>query len=399
MNTITEPGGTAGGSMHDKRLALEILGPYRGASGHDRHTRALVKEMWRMGVEMRLHQLHGWSPDLPPELRDPFFDRFSQPVEGGAVLHFAMPIQTAPWPGKPNLNYTMFEADRIPASWAAARGHDCVIVPCESSRQAWINTGVPAHELRICPLGVDADYFATPSDPLPLMTASGRRLDSFAFRFLNIAEVCPRKNHLGLLRTWLQATRSSDDAVLVVKAGLWNQHLEARFYADLDQMMRKHNLTFESAAPVVFLTERFSEPILRSLLWSCTHYFSMSFGEGWDLVMMEAACAGLDLLAPAHTAYLDYLTPSEAHLIPAYSAPVHFEGSIRADDWIFFGGLNWWQPDEDAAVSLLRGILDGSVARKPSLRERISQEYRWETAARTLVAIISEVSESARTVG
>ncbi len=377
----------------DAHPILDVVGPHRGTSGYDRHTRAFVKAMWNMGVQTRLHQLHGWSPDLPADLRDPFFESLTQPVESDAVLHFAMPNHADPWPGKVNLNYTMFEADRIPASWAAAaKGHDCVILPCESSRQAWINSGVDAKKLRTCPLGVDTGYFATPSEPLPLAAADGRRLDSFAYRFLNIAEMRPRKNHLGLLRTWLRSTRPSDDAVLVVKAGVSRAEFDTRFRADLNRMMSRHNLSFDAAAPVIFLLEQLSDCNLRSLLWSCTHYLSLSFGEGWDLVMMEAASAGLDLVAPAHTAYLEYLTPEDAHLVPAHCVPAAFEGSIGTEDWTFFNGLNWWRPDEDAAVDLLRGILDGSAPRKRSPRARIARDYPWDAAARRLLAIISEVT-------
>jgi glycosyltransferase involved in cell wall biosynthesis len=269
-------------------------------------------------------------------------------------------------------------------------------VPCQSSREAWIHSGVEGGKLRTCPLGVDAAYFATPSQPLSLATASGRSLESFACRFLNIAQMRPRKNHLGLLRTWLRATRPNDNAVLVVKAGVSHAEFTTLFQPDLDRMMQEYRLSFAAAAPVIFVLESLSECQLRSLLWSCTHYVSMSFGEGWDLVMMEAACAGLDLIAPAHTAYLEYLTADDAHLVPARSVPARFEGRVGAEDWIFFGGLNWWQPDEDAAVEILRSIIDGAAPRKAAPGQRIAQTYTWDAAAATLLAIIVERLEATR---
>ncbi len=61
------------------------------------------------------------------------------------------------------------------------------------------------------------------------------------------------------------------------------------------------------AAPMVWWGERLDDAALPGMYAGATHYVSASFGEGWDHPMTEACAMGLGLVAPRHTAYLDYL--------------------------------------------------------------------------------------------
>src|ERR1043166_1546756 len=180
----------------------EVVGPFRGATGHDRHTREFVRHLVRQGLPVQLTPLEGWSAALPDGMRESELEALRAAIDAEVVLHFTMPTLTRPRAGKINVNYTMFEADRIPAEWAArAAGHARIVVPTASSRSAWIAGGVAEEKLRIVPLAVDGDFFAAPAQPLPIALPNGRPLASYAYRFLDVADLRPRKNHLGLLRT------------------------------------------------------------------------------------------------------------------------------------------------------------------------------------------------------
>ena len=127
------------------RAALVVRGPYRGAGGHDHHVREFVRHLARRGIRQQLVDVPEWgSAALPPECRDPWFDTLGRPVRARATLHFCMPHQVRPARGRLNVNYTMFEADRIPEGWVRHNlTHDLVIVPTASSRDAWIDQRVP----------------------------------------------------------------------------------------------------------------------------------------------------------------------------------------------------------------------------------------------------------------
>jgi glycosyltransferase involved in cell wall biosynthesis len=373
--------------------SVEIIGPFRGTSGHDRHTRELVRHLAALHVRVQLTNLNGWSVPLSANVREGWFDTLGAPVDARVALHFAMPPHCRPRGGKINVNYTMFEADRIPRAWVAlARDHACIVVPELSSARAWIDSGVPESKVRISPLGVDGEYFGTPVEPLPLTLPDGRAVSSFSVRILNVAELRPRKNHIGLVRAWLRATHRDDDAVLILKCTAFQSRALDLLRDDLQDMQRTLGRSLAGAAPILMLTALLPDEQMRALYQSATHYVSMSFGEGWDLAMMESAAAGLALIAPRHTAYVSYLTDEDAELIDARCVPAGFEGRVGVEDRVFFDGANWWRPDEDAAVATLSRIIRAGQPAKPSPRERIVRDYSWQRAATRLVEVLEEVA-------
>ena len=107
--------------------------------------------------------------------------------------------------------------------------------------------------------------------------------------------------------------------------------------------------------------------------------------------MMEAASAGLQLIAPAHSSYLTYLTDEDATMIPASPVPAEFEGRAGAEDRIFFEGLTWWRPNEDAAAAIVAQIVAGKAPAKPLPQERIIRDYTWENAGRRLLEVLQEL--------
>src|SRR5262249_39703469 len=162
-------------------------------------TRAFVREFVRAGVRVELHDLPGWSAPLPEHAYS-VFDRLRVPVGAETVLHFTMPHHARPEQELRNVNYTMFEADRIPTLWAdSALAHEMIAVPSEAAFHAWAESGVPAAKLRVCPLGVDVEFFSEPTAPADLATPEGRPIASFRTRFLHIGELRRRKNHVGLV--------------------------------------------------------------------------------------------------------------------------------------------------------------------------------------------------------
>jgi glycosyltransferase involved in cell wall biosynthesis len=370
--------------------ALKVVGPFKGISGYDHHTREFVREFVRQGLDVELQNLPGWSPALAPDMRETWFDRLDRPTSSRTALHFVMPSQFAPAPGLKAVNYTMFEADRIPAAWVeAAMRADLVVLPTEFGRQVWAESGVPEQRLRVAPLGVDGATFAAPSSPLDLRI--GRRpMSSFAKRFLHVGDLRPRKNHVGLLRAWMEATHHADDAVLILKLNACAPRVWAAFDADLADLERTIGRPLHQAGPVVILRGLLEPSRMPALYASATHYISMSRGEGWDLPMMEAAAAGLTLVAPRHTAYPTYLEADQALWIPAPRAPARFGGRLGLEDRIFFDGLNWWEPDAGAAREIIRAIIMDRAPATRSPQRRIIEHYTWGRAASRLIEILFE---------
>lgn len=370
--------------------AIRAIGPFRGPSGYDRLTREYVRGLGQLGVQLQISPVDSWSPELPRTEDLDWFDALAADVDPDVVVHFMMPDRCQPEPGKPNANYTMFEATRIPPRWRDLAGDfDLIIVPTESCLAAWSESGVSASKLRVCPLGVDGAFFSQPVPPLALKDGSGRPVGRYGHRFLNVGEMRPRKNHLGLLRTWLTATRRGDDALLILKCPM-PAFLADDFQADLADMQARVGRRFDEAAPVLFLDGVYTDSDMRALYRAATHYVSMSHGEGWDLPMMEAAAAGLSLIAPDHSSYRSYLRRTDAEWIPAREVEVSFEGRIGREDLAYFRGLSWWQTDEAEAAAIFARIIQGSPPLQPPT-ERILTEYGWDQAARRLLEVLQEL--------
>jgi glycosyltransferase involved in cell wall biosynthesis len=372
--------------------ALRVRGPYRGASGHEHHVRELVRALHRRGVAIELLDLPEWGPvDLSPSQREPWFETLSRPTGASIALHFAMPHQVGPYPGLRNVNFTMFEATPAPAHWVAHnRRHDLLIVPTKSSRRAWLAGGMPSERIRLCPLGIDVGLYGRPITPapLPLALPSGEPVTGRRVRFLNISEPGPRKNVAGLLRTWLCATTRHDDAVLIVKLRCSLPGLCEEVFNGLRRAQSELGVRLTDAAPIQFLFDRYTDAEMPRLYATATHYISLSFGEGWDLPMMEAAASGLQLIAPAHSAYTAYLNPDMAQLIPSREVAAEFPG-----EWgeALFGGSRWWAPDEKAAVAAIRAAIAGDWRPRAAARERVLRDFSWERAAQRLDEILCEL--------
>jgi glycosyltransferase involved in cell wall biosynthesis len=205
---------------------------------------------------------------------------------------------------------------------------------------------------------------------------------------LNVSEFGPRKNLAGLLRAWLRATSCQDGAVLLLKLSWSGPRQERLLRAQMEQVEREVGRQFDQAAPIRLIEAIYSDREMRQLYAAATHYMSLSFGEGWDQALFEAAASGLKLIAPRHSAYLAYLDADVAQLVAARQAPVEFGGDPATA--LLFEGASWWQPDEAQAVACLRTAIDGRDSHLRSVRERLLADFTWERATRCLIELLEE---------
>jgi glycosyltransferase involved in cell wall biosynthesis len=367
---------------------LIICSPFNPTSGYGRHGTEIRRALDNRGIAVNFVS------------RGTRFDPLDLPRSSSVVLHVCGPSQVRIAEGKLNVNYTTFEATQIPENWVKHNlRHDLVILPSESSKQAWMASGIPEDQIRLCPLGVDPDRFHPGVEPLQLGSRRGRKVCEYRTRFLNISAfiAVPRKNILGLLRVWLKATNANDDAVLILKLGGYGYRWwwPDRFNRALHAIERDIGKSRRKAAPILFYDEVLTESQMPSLYSAATHYWSMSYGEGWDLPMTEAGAMDLHLIAPEHSAYTAYLDDSVAQMIPSKRVP-----AVPADlrgCWGFleklFAGSEWWQPDEEAAAEFIRQAIETGGDSLPTARARLTSEFTWEQSAKRLIKILEELHE------
>lgn len=273
-----------------------------------------------------------------------------------------MPHQVEVARGLLNVNFTMFEATRVPKKWVKLnRRHD-----------------------------------RPDGEPLALLDDRGRRVEEYGVRFLNVSDVMPRKNLLGLLRVWIRTTRPTDDAILILKLNCGSDWWLKSFLRSIEKMEAGLGESRKESAPILFMINRlFSDADMPKLYRAATHYWSMSYGEGWDQPMMEAGATGLCLIAPDHTAYTTYLEESMASMIPARRVPAKFSSSDGTHK--LFRWADWWKPDEEIATEYIRHAIDNPPDQpNHSVRTRIVQNYTWQHATRRLVEILTDLESASK---
>jgi glycosyltransferase involved in cell wall biosynthesis len=248
---------------------------------------------------------------------------------------------------------------------------------------------MPAQHLRLCPLGINPSLFRITVPALALYGEHGELLNQYRVRFLNVSELRPRKNLLGLLRAWIKATSPEDDAVLIIKLGCYEPGSLELFRDKLNGLEENIGKTLDQAAPVHFLDEIFPDADMPRLYAAATHYISLSLGEGWDQPMVEAAASDLKLIAPHHSAYPTYLDTTVAHLISSREAPIVLKDGGTSGTR--FQYAHWWEPDEDEAIHCIRLAIEGGDWGKASARSRILGQFTWEKATQCLIELLSEV--------
>jgi len=371
--------------------SLVIRGSFRGPTGYDRCVRGFARALHDQGVAIELRDIPEWSvAKMPPGMQDPFFASLERPLDDAqTVLQFCTPLGALRYSGMLNVNYTMFEATHVLPAWAEeSRRHDLVIVPTESSRHAWIQSGLPAHRIQICPQGVDLSAYSSAVAPLPVHAADGFSISGYRVRFLNISEFSARKNLIGLLHAWIEGTSATDDAVLAVKIGCYVSGAWERFLSQVDLLEQRIGKDLREAAPVAFVRGTIADAEMPRLYAAATHYITLSFGEGWDLPATEAAASGLKIIAPAHSAYLAYLDSQIATLIPSREVPAQDPDDPGMDE--LFRGAHWWEPDRSSAIEAIRAAIENRDAHLGSARTRILSQFTWEKAARRLTEILDE---------
>jgi len=299
-----------------------------------------------------------------------------------------MPHQAEVHAGIPNVLYTMFEATRIPKSWVKPSSRQqLVVVPTPSCREAWRAGGFPESRLRICPLGVDSERFRPGVKPLDLKDQRGRSVRDYRTRILNVSELSPRKNLLGLLGVWISATKPGDDAILILKLGCYIPGWLVRFNTELGALEKQIGKSRRDCAPILFLQSILSDEQMPRLFACATHYWSMSHGEGWDQPMAEAGASGLCLIAPSHSSYLSYLDERVARMIPSKLVAAVYPGGGATGR--LFRDTQWWDPDTDAATAHIRQAIEAGSGDGPKARTRLL-DFSWEDAGRRLVSVLGE---------
>src|SRR5215472_8493669 len=302
--------------------------------------------------------------DLPSLLQ-----RTSGPVGHDIVLCHSPPEY---WPhlfepGKRNVGYTVWEADRPPPHWVPIFNRaNRILVPCRLNCDAFVATGTRA-PVRVVPhIRRHVWNTFTPEERSAARSRFG--IPENHFIFYSIGEWHPRKALGLLLETYARAFTAADPVTLLLKTSEFGYGTPplypreatselARMTIERCAMALGHGLPNLCLLPLDDLSG--CEIDLLHELGEC--YVSLAHGEGWALGAFDAATRGTPVVMTGWGGQLDYLGPSWSGAIPYGLGSVPIWPPERPS---YFSSQRWAYPDTDAAVEILRAAYrDGTAAR------------------------------------
>lgn len=146
---------------------------------------------------------------------------------------------------------------------------------------------------------------------------------------------------------------------------------------------------------VWILKKAMTETQMAELYRGADAYVTASMGEGWNLPLCEAAMTGLPVIAPLHTAHLDYLTERSAFLYPCDGEEI-VPSSKAVCSW--YDGMPFAKLGDRARAGLaacLEQVYHGyndAFLRAGRLRDRMLKKFTWDQAADRVDARLDDLA-------
>ena len=319
-------------------MQFSIYGPFKGGiTGYDYVARAFIKEWYHQGHTMSGLDFEKWSGIKMATEIDPILNEIqaAQLQDTDFHINFCLMDQAKLNLNTMNVMYTMFESNKCPPIWVQESDKlDLVVVPTEFNRKTFVDSGVPSEKVIVCPCPLDINKIKA-AETLNIKSHTGEDYSKYKHRFLNVSEYVSRKNIEQLIQCWADETKPEDDACLLLKLNS-NSGFRLDFFKEkLDTLIRE-----KKCAPIFMYNEYLPEKAMLALYNSCTHYITTSYGEGWGLGESICGILGKRILAPASSAFTEYLNTDNSYPIMVQKIRAIQDGPTA----IYYAGSDWWGP-------------------------------------------------------
>jgi glycosyltransferase involved in cell wall biosynthesis len=215
--------------------------------------------------------------------------------------------------------------------------------------------------------------------------------EGFLFLFMfDYHSVFERKNPLAVVDAFRRAFPPGAGAALALKC--INSDDDPSNHARLRAAAAEHE--------DVHLLEGYMLPSENDqLIAACDCYISLHRSEGFGLTPAEAMALGKPVIATGYSGNLDYMTPSNAHLVDYELVPIGIGNAPYPTDG------EWANPNVEHAARLMREVFDDQPAARALGRRAASDLMRthsFEAAGRSMAirleAIRSRIPHTARSI-
>lgn len=370
-----------------------LRAPVLTQSGYGVHSRQIAR--WLMDLEkkgdLKLSvEALPWG-DTPWAINQDKFDglagelmrRSVPPTENkyDVSIQLQLPNEWNPNLARYNVGVTAaVETDRCNPSWVA----DCnkmnkIIVPSNHTKLALTNTGNVLSQIDVIPESYPENFKNGTTTELDL------KLET-SFNFLVFGQVTgnnpenDRKNLFYTVKWMCEALKDYKDVGIIIKTnGGRNTRIDRRIMHQLFTQLLSE--VRPGPTPKIYLVHgEMSDVEVYSLLKHPTvkAMVSLTRGEGFGLPLMEAAAAGLPVIATNWSAHTEFLNLGKWIQVDYKLSELH---ESRIDNHIFMKGARWAQPNEgDFKRKLQKFYVSSATPREwaRDLRETILTEFSSE---------------------
>jgi glycosyltransferase involved in cell wall biosynthesis len=279
------------------------------------------------------------------------------------------------------IGHIVWETDRVPAPWLVEmQPADELWVPTAWNRAAFEAAfDVPVH---VVPHAASTTVPEVP--PVPLRDGT--------FVVAAVSTWDWRKRPDRTIEAFLRAFGPGDDVALVVKTDRWP--LAWPWRPDLPTVAHVADLVpAERRGQVHVATSLWSEGQILGLLERADCFLSLTSSEGWALGAFDAACLGTPVVITGFGGQVEWLGADHPGLLPYRKvAAVHPYATFEP-------GMEWAEPELDAAVDQLRDLAAGRAGAlekaAQALRRALPDRYSPQRVGRLASQALGAVDPSA----
>jgi glycosyltransferase involved in cell wall biosynthesis len=379
-----------------------LRGPVFSKSGYGEHTRQIYKYLKTKNVDVDIQPLN-WGM-TPWYLSEKSLDglvgqmqndcNFSQDKKYDVTIQNQLPNEWDPSLGTYNIGVTAgVETDKCNPTWVTLniQNMNKVLVPSEFTKKTLLNSGVDSTtSIEVVPESYYEELVLENVDTLQSIKSLPTRFNFLTVGVLTgLTPESDRKNLFYLMKWFIEEFRNDKDVGLVIKTNKGRDTEVDKIVTTriLRQVLKE--LNYNKKPRVYLLHGEMSRKDMTSLYKSkkIKGYISATRGEGFGLPLLEAAVAGLPVLATNWSAHTEFLNTGKWI---SFDYNLKKVDSNKIDNNIFMPGARWAEVKETDFKTKIRNFY-----KKPGLPEKwasdLSKKLQYSHSIESIISKYDEV--------
>ena len=320
----------------------------------------------------------------------------SKKVEGkyDITYQLQLPDEWNPELGHYNVGMTAaVETDKCNPVWLEhCNKMDMIVVPSTFTKNVLKRSGLLLKNIVVIP-----EWF---NEAIPNSTTKLKNLNmTTSFNFLTIgmlthdAPDLDRKNLANTIKWFCENFKNNDDVGLVIKTcmGRGSTFDRKRTVSYFNSLMKSFK---KELNPKIYLIHGsmkheeiaalYHDPVIKG-------YLSLTRGEGYGLPLVDAAAAGLPIIATNYSGHLEYLQKDSFLPVSYKSIPVPDK---KIDNRIFVKGVKWVEPEKDSYFTRMNELYNNEELYRNKAKEYakyVQENYSSEAIMKLYDSVFSEI--------